>query len=230
MKFRYVIALVVFVMLITFFSFFSFDKEVEVRATINNIDEDNAIKVKSIVENDEKYDIQVYYPETKNDKLNEIITERILEYVDNFKKENENNFKQSILTIKYDTYEYGDYISFLFTNVIDTGGAHPNTFLSSIVYNLKREEEIDISYLVNKNKDFLNFLSDFSYNKLKENENIVQSNTMNMLKEGTTGNKVNFKTFVFSEEGAKFFFERYQVAPYYLGEFSVTLPYEKFLK
>lgn len=230
MKRKYVIALVIFCLTIFFALDFADNNVVEVRATINNMEGKNAIKVTTINEETDKYKIQAFVPQTRNEKLNEIINKKITKYIDNFKTENENNLKKVYLTIKFDTYEYEDYISFLFTYILDTGGAHENTFFSSINFDLKKDEEITIDTLVAKNRDFLNTLSKYTYSKLKENQSIVQGGIEWMLKDGTAPTKENFKTFVFSEEGLKIFFEKYQVAPYYLGEFSVVLPYSDFSK
>ena len=43
--------------------------------------------------------------------------------------------------------------------------------------------------------------------------------------DGTTPNKKNFTKLIFSNKGLILYFERYQIAPYYLGEYNITIPY-----
>lgn len=223
MKAKYIIAFFVFLAVLAFMFIFFSSKEVEVKATMSNSYE-NVITIK---EDTDRYEIQAFYPETKNQKLDEVLKNKVLEYIGQFKRDIESNPKKSTLIIKFDPYEYGDYISFLFSYFVDTGGAHPNTYLSTETYNLKTNESVNIQDIMNKNKNFLKFISDFSYDKLKEDPKIQENINLDMLKEGTLPKKENFINFVFSNEGLKFFFQKYQVAPYSSGEFYVIVPYDK---
>ena len=47
-----------------------------------------------------------------------------------------------------------------------------------------------------------------------------------MLKDGLKPNDENFDKFVFSNDGLIIFFERYSIAPYFAGEFSILVPYD----
>ena len=47
-----------------------------------------------------------------------------------------------------------------------------------------------------------------------------------MMLEGTTGAKENYQRFNLSNDGLIIYFERYQIAPYYYGDYSITIPYQ----
>ncbi len=186
----------------------------------------NEYKISEIRKN---YKIQIYYPITEYKKLNNTITKQITSYLKEFK----NNIKLSNIPINqyyhliilYEKYEYKNYISFVFRIEDFTGGAHPNHRIYTIVYDTKENKIINIDDLINKNKNTLEILSEFSRNELKGNKKITD---FSMLYEGTKKEKENFTNFVFSKEGLIIFFPQYQVAPYSQGEFNVIIPYKYF--
>lgn len=186
----------------------------------------NEYKISEIRKN---YKIQIYYPITEYKKLNNTITKQITSYLKEFK----NNIKLSNIPINqyyhliilYEKYEYKNYISFVFRIEDFTGGAHPNHRIYTIVYDTKENKIINIDDLINKNKNTLEILSEFSRNELKGNKKITD---FSMLYEGTKKEKENFTNFVFSKEGLIIFFPQYQVAPYSQGEFNIIIPYKNF--
>lgn len=193
------------------------------------------INVKAISNNEYKieeknnnYKIITYYPKTDYPKLNNVINDKIYEYIKEF-KENVNSSDYPInqyysLIILYDCYEYDNYISYIFRIEDYTGGAHPNHRIYTVVYDIKNNVIIMIDDLINKNQNILNIFSENSREILKSNDKITSST---MLYEGTKPKKENFTNFVFSKNGIILFFQEYQVAPYSQGEFNVVLDYKK---
>lgn len=193
------------------------------------------INVKAISNNEYKieeknnnYKIIAYYPKTDYPKLNNVINDKIYEYIKEF-KENVNSSDYPInqyysLIILYDCYEYDNYISYIFRIEDYTGGAHPNHRIYTVVYDIKNNVIITIDDLINKNQNILNIFSENSREILKSNDKITSST---MLYEGTKPKKENFTNFVFSKNGIILFFQEYQVAPYSQGEFNVVLDYKK---
>lgn len=180
-----------------------------------------------ILEINKNYKLQIYYPITKYKKLNNNVNKQITNYLKEFK----NNIKSSTIPINqyyyliilYEKYEYKNYISFVFHIEDFTGGAHPNHRIYTVVYDIKENKIININNLINKNKNFLKILSEFSRNELKYNTKIIN---YSMLYEGTKPIKENFNNFAFSKEGLIIFFPQYQVAPYSQGEFNIIIPYK----
>lgn len=204
---------------------------VEVREVFNVSSLKSNCDIKEIKETTEDFEIEVYYPESKYSKLNKEIKTKMDRYINEFKDEmgeyNKIENNKFLLKINFDSYEYQEYISYVFHIFVDTHGAHPNTYTWTISYNTKTNEIVDMKNLVEKNKELLNLLSEYSLEKLKQNDKIKEDNTLDMLLDGTKPNIDNFSKFAFDKDGLKIFFQRYDVAPYYLGEFEITVPYDK---
>lgn len=193
------------------------------------------INVKAISNNEYKieektnnYKITVYYPKTDYSKLNNVINDKIYGYIKEFKEDvNSSDYpinQYYSLIILYDSYEYDNYISYIFRIEGYTGGAHPNHRIYTVVYDIKNNEIITIDDLINKNQNILNIFSETSREILKSNNRITSST---MLYEGTKPKIQNFQNFVFSKNGIILFFQEYQVAPYSQGEFNVLINYKK---
>jgi len=175
----------------------------------------------------EKYknsNIEVYYPVTKYDLLNKEVKKIIDSRIDKFKQDVKDEIEYSLF-INFDMYRYKNYYGFLFHVLVDFAGAHPNTNLFTVNYNSKDNKVINIDTLINSNNNIINLMSKYSYNILLQDEKIKEIKMPHMLKDGTVASKTNYDNFVFGREGLIVFFEKYQVAPYAYGEFSVNIPY-----
>ena len=186
--------------------------------------------IKEINKEEEKYIIKAYIPETHIKELNSKIEETYNDIISKFEKNVqdlkllEDNRKFS-LNVNFTEYTYNNYISFLITYSCDYGGAHPDIDVVTVNYNKKDKEFVDINKLMEKNKDILNIFSNISYDSLKDK--VEEKEDSNMLKQGTSPIKNNFTKFVFSKDGIILFFSNYSIAPYYLGNFEVKIPYSK---
>lgn len=169
-------------------------------------------------------DINIKIPNTDNYKLNKIINNEVNKYKLEFIK----NAKDSKLKTKYHLYidykeyKYGNYVSYVFFIENFTGGAHPNHRIKSVVYDTLNNKVISIDDLISYNDIIINIISDYTRCVLINNKDIDVS----MMYEGTKKIKSNFNTFALTNDGLLIFFERYQVAPYYKGEFEVLIPYK----
>ncbi len=189
------------------------------------VDQDNYVLQRNI----EKYmnsNIEVYYPATKFEILNNEIKSMINTTVSNFKENVKDDIVYSLF-INYDVYSYKDYISFVFHSNEDYAGAHPNTYIFTVNYNIKNNSIINIDTLINSNNNILNLISKYAYTNLANSKKMKEINMPNMLVNGTKPTKTNFRNFAYTQYGIIFFLERYQVAPYSYGEFCITIPYEQ---
>ena len=184
-----------------------------------------AITTFAIVSLDKKnLDINIKIPNTDNYKLNKIINNEVNKYKLEFIK----NAKDSKLKTKYHLYidykeyKYGNYVSYVFFIEDFIGGAHPNHRIKSIVYDTLNNKVISIDDLISYNGNIINIISDYTRCILINNKDI----DVNMMYSGTSKVSDNFSNFVLTKEGLLIFFNRYQVEPYYKGEFEVLIPYE----
>ena len=174
------------------------------------------------------YFLEVFYPVTDYEVLNQQIQQMITNYVSDFEQSLSPNTVQNdqmySLMISYETYEYPPFVSYRFTIFMNTGGAHPNHFLWTIVFDQEKEEIFSLNDWLNYYPSLLEFFSRYSRQELIQKEGIVSTS---MMIEGTRPVISNFSHFVLDKEGVILFFEYYQVAPYSSGEFQVFIPYEE---
>lgn len=168
-----------------------------------------------------EYDIRIKYPNTNYKDLNIEINNIINKYEYYFKNNILNMNTSYYLYITYKDYYYKDFISIIFNISYFSGGAHPNYYIETINYNIKTNEFITINDLVKNNNNLLYDLSNISRSYFKKKS--AFNNILDMLYEGTKPNINNFSKFTISKNGFTFYFERYQIAPYYYGEYSLTV-------
>lgn len=229
---KYILVFLLFLILVIGSFYISKTGTVEVKEVFAVSNLKSNCTIKKIEEKNDKYTIDVFYPETEYKSLNTQIINEINAQIEDFRKAvkgmEELNLPQKFqLNINFDSYEYNEYISFVFNIFLDTGGAHPNTYSYTITFDTKNKKVVTIEDLADKNKDILKILSDYTYNVLKDDTRIKEYGDGEMLKEGTYPYKENFSKFAFDKDGLKIIFDRYSVAPYVAGAFSVTVPYEK---
>ena len=82
------------------------EKVVDVKAANNNIDE---ITIESIIEKNDDVDINIYYPVTKNSKVNNMIKDKIDSYITKLKETNSFDSTKK-LNISFETFKSGEYI------------------------------------------------------------------------------------------------------------------------
>ena len=167
--------------------------------------------------NKEDTDIKVKYPIYEYYKLNKVITENINYYL----KDNIDNYY--FLYIDYKDYEYKEYISIVLYISYFTGGAHPNYEIKTI--NKNTNKFIDIDDLINRDKDILNKLSIYSREYFSNNDMFNDRVVFDMMIDGTKSIKDNYKYFNITSDGLIIYFNRYQIAPYYYGDYNITIPY-----
>jgi len=177
--------------------------------------------------------INILYPTTTYFKLNNVIQDSISNITNKFLDYSKENLEMSTnysLNITYESYTYGNYISYVFFISMYTGGAHPNNKIFTINFNILENKIINIDDII-KSQFTLEFLSKESRKLLGEDKNIGKDkNSIEMLINGTKPDKLNFRNFAFSKEGLVLYFEQYQVAPYSSGIFKVTIPYNNTIR
>lgn len=204
-----------------------FSKNVQVLAT-SGIETEKKISEISL---DFHYKLNIYYPYTSYSLFNQEIEKLIKGWLEKLwlaLEENRSvNNQFYTLDIHYDTYTYQKYTSYVFTCFLDTGGAHPNTYIETISFDTNTNTLFIIDSFSEKNRDILSQFSKISRKVLSLNEKLLENNIWNMVLEGTSPIASNFRNFAFSEKGILFFFERYQIAPYSYGPYQVLVPYSQ---
>ena len=151
------------------------------------------------------YFVEINYPITNYQKLDQRIDEEIQKYVAEFEHTLSSSAVQPnqgySLLITYEDYYYLSYVSYKFTIFMDTGGAHPNHFFYTIVFDQEKEEIFSLNDWLNCHPSLLEFFSCYSRQELIQKEKIVN---ISMMIEGTRPVISNFSHFVLDKKGVIF--------------------------
>ena len=190
----------------------------------------NGNKYKFELNNTTRYDIEIYYPKSKNKILGEHIRYKLEMMANDFKKkadslpelEEENKYS---LKIEYNEYGNDDFISYVFMVAEDLKPDKKNYFFT-INYNKKTNTFSNINDLMLKNSEILNIFSITSREKLANNTDLTD---FNLFISGTFPIKQNFSNFVYTNDGILLFFNEYQVSHNTDVKFKVLIPYAKLI-
>ncbi|MBO5477066.1 MAG: DUF3298 domain-containing protein [Clostridia bacterium] len=194
---------------------------ITVKDVSSNLDK---FKIENIKEKDEKKSINIFYPVTEYQSVNDEILKKIEVYKNKFES---SPYVSDVkkLEISFSTYEYMDYISFKFNVISNTGITHDLNEVFTVVY--KNDEIIDIENLMSKDNNVLNILYNECYEKLKNNELINKYSNEEWLAKGLEKKEENYKNFVLTPNSFVVIFNEYTVAPYVAGTFEVEIEYDK---
>lgn len=186
--------------------------------------------IQNITESEEGYEISIYYPYTKDDTLNTHIKTRLDLYIKDIKYQAE-KYDSEVqkgkykLNISFDvTKGNNGIVSYIFTVIQDIKYMHPNEYIFVINYDSNTSKIISQEDIEKMFPNLYYNLSEYTYKELLKNEEIKNMGAFEMLKEGTQANKYNFMDIAFNLDNMVVMFEKYQVAPYVLGTFSVEVP------
>lgn len=137
--------------------------------------------------------------------------------------------RKEMLDITYQVKTGTHTVSYLFTIIEDTLGAHPNTFYRTFTFDAKTGTGLDISDIFAPGVNYLSILSAQSRKLLPATiaarEGIKVSGVdTNFIARGTTPDADNFQTWYLETSNLVLVFPPYQVAPYAAGTQMVTIP------
>jgi len=118
----------------------------------------------------------------------------------------------------------GRYVSVKLHVMVYTGGAHPNNWPMTWVFDMADGSGITLDRLFPNREAALAKVSPLCREVLSES--LGGMLVPDMLDAGLVPTADNFSRFILTGEGVAFFFGPYQVAPYAAGEQVVTIPYE----
>ena len=169
--------------------------------------------------------LNIAYLNTDYLLVNEKIDRILKKYLNLFYQNNNKNL--SSFNMSFEDQELKDYLSIVIKTELNVGGAHPEYFIDTIIYNKKENQIITIDDFIKRRKYVLYELSKISRKLFLKNKTLTNKE---LILEGTKPLKENFTHFILTETGMKLFFPRYQIAPYYQGEFELLIPYKEFKK
>ena len=181
-----------------------------------------------ILESTDNYDLKIDYPNVENKKIKKKIVEYVKEQKDNFL----NNVKEieDLEQPKYDfnlsvnVNDYNDITHVYMLTFAYTGGAHYTRDDTSLYFDNKTKEFVDLKYFFKDEEAFKKLSSIAYYYVLK-----LEDKTFDELwvKRGTDPTIDNYRHFNFKDEGLEILFPPYQIASWADGEIKITIPYEE---
>lgn len=195
------------------------------------------IKDIEINEKTDKYEIQVKYPELQGSStfsdLNNFITEKFQKSIDDFKKDEGQNFIAEVGAPSY--FQIGYEAIMLAEKVVSirfgadyyvAGMAHPNIYYESLNYDLINDKQISLADLFNPGSDYLTVLSNFSRETLKT---LISPDyySEDFVLPGTEPTLENFQVFNFTKDKIVITFNPYQVGPWVIGPQFVEIPFSE---
>ncbi len=181
-----------------------------------------------ILESTDNYDLKIDYPNVENKKIKKKIDEYVKEQKDNFL----NNVKEieDLEQPKYDfnlSVKVNDYKNITHVYMLTfayTGGAHYTRDDTSLYFDNKTKEFVDLKYFFKDEEAFKKLSSIAYYYVLK-----LEDKTFDELwvKRGTDPTIDNYRHFNFKDEGLEILFPPYQIASWADGEIKITIPYEE---
>ena len=181
-----------------------------------------------ILESTDNYDLKIDYPNIENKKIKQKVDEYVKKQKDAFL----NNVKEveDIEQPKYDfnlsvnVNDYKDITHVYMLTFAYTGGAHYTRDDTSLYYDNKTKEFVDLKYFFKDEESFKKLSSIAYYYVLK-----LEDKTFDELwvKRGTDPTIDNYRHFNFKDEGLEILFPPYQIASWADGEIKITIPYEE---
>ncbi len=193
------------------------DNVVKVKDVVSNVDK---YTIESIVKDDEKQSVNIYYPVTEYENVNAKINEKIKEYMTNFENSNYITDKKQ-LTISFDTFEFKEYNSFKFNIKSNVGITHDLDEVFTIVY-----KEDKIILITDLQDNIVEKLYEECKSKLKSNEKIIEFSNDKWIDEGLVKDSNTFSNYIMSDNSIVLYFNPCTVAPYAAGIIQIEIPYD----
>jgi len=178
------------------------------------------------------YNIDIQYPvlcaPAASKTIRDYVTRSLSEFKMDFPEHDLTDYrhKHQMMT-EYDawTTEGGRLISVKIQEMVYTGGAHPNNWPVTWVFDMTDGHVLTLDDIFISKRDALIEVAEIVLSVLIES--LGEMYVSDMLDSGTIPVEKNYEDFILNKEGVVFFFAPYQVAPYASGQQIVTIPYDR---
>lgn len=116
------------------------------------------------------------------------------------------------------------YVSVVMKGGQYTGGAHPNPFVETVLYDVARARVLRLGDLFRKDSGWLQKLSDIAVAQLRKKLTVVEPG---WIENGAAPTAQNYQFFYLSGQRLVILFPPYQVAPYAEGYIEVSIPFQR---
>lgn len=197
------------------------------------------VETKEIKETDPNGPITVKYPYTTNEKINKPIKAFIDQVISDFKKDAmpvdpETGAGPNALDVAYSTISFNDdIVTFKYDLYINTGGAHPNSYIFTQTFDLSNGTQYTNKDILGSQDSLTKISSDAiamlkkniekSLNEATETTQPLDEATLNWITNGAAPDWANYQAIAILPNELIIYFNPYQVAPYAAGPQEVHL-------
>ena len=191
------------------------------------------IFTKTYMTKSEKYDIEIYYPSTKNKKINEEINSLINTYIEKLKldtkyfvpsKDNtEEKFKLKI------SYELGrvnkDIVSFIIKSNYSYDKTLNSMDIKSVTYNLNTGKKLALNDFFDERYAYIKFLCDQSKSALRSYKNINQKSLKFFLDDISNSYQNSFDSYAFTDTHISIYYNANKLSSAYEDIYEIKIPW-----
>lgn len=194
-------------------------------------------------EGDQYYSIEAYYPATTtlsgaaDVAARTAIEQGVLAQINDFhtilgetldtaeKARLQQDGMQYAFAAQYKEYQSAHYDSFLYAIYEDTGGAHPNGFFKTFVFD-QNGAAVTLGGLFKPGADYLARLAQAATVQVRQQlgKRLGSDAISSIFSDGLAPTAENFQNFAVEGDSLHIFFPPYQVAPYAAGTFDISIP------
>ena len=223
-KYIYIVLIFIIFILSTYTFSFNYFKLEQVKDVYNSNDLKCKYTISNIKENNDNYEILVYYPVTENSKLNSDILNQINSYIEKFK--NSLNEEANTLTIKFNSFEHDIYTSFVFEAEVSNNNAHSDKYIFVSNFNNKENKVMTINDILINDNNSLKNISNAIYENIMKNDSIKEYIDDKSIKEYLDLNKEKYECFYFTKNAVVFCFNTGTILPKSAGVVYASISYD----
>lgn len=223
--------IIIFVFCI-FIACFSFVKTNSNKIIFSETDIYQDINIESITFTSEKYDMAIYYPTTKNKKINKEIKSVLDVYISKLEHETmyflpQNNNDKINLLIEYETEKINtDIVSFIILVNYSQGKSTIDLDIITLTYNLKSGKKLNLNNFFDKNKNYIYTLCNISKEYLIKKNDIDEKNLNWFIDDINNSLEKSFDGFTFSNKYLSIYFNTNKISSKYNDVYEIKIPWD----
>lgn len=195
--------------------------------------EPDVIGIQSIIETYDTYTSSIHYPVFGYQNIDEILYDFMQNRHELFSQElaevleaNESKWPLE-LHLEYEiVYQTPRHAAILFKERKHLGSAQPSVNTFTFNFNFDTDKQLTLGDLFENNPDYLQIISELSYNLMSEGELIPSAVDLNWVKGGLSPHEKNYSNFLMKSKTLVIIFNKYQLGPAFIGAPSIEIPYE----
>lgn len=181
------------------------------------------------------YAIGFEFPVTNSDAINASVRSRVSTLIQDFEDE-VNEFgphpvagRTYQMTASFEQHTAGQYVGFVFLVTVDTGGAHPNHYFETMVFD-ENEEQVYLQDVLEREFNGEEAITPIAVETQRQlNARFDDQAASGWIQDGASPQLENFSDFYVtktdSEQTITFLFEPYAIGPYVWSSQEVTIPF-----